>query len=184
MAANVKVLKRRELTWWENTFLPSIYAGLVITSRHFFGNLAIHISHVFGLRKKERGSTTYQYPEEKRPLAHRYRTRHRLMKRDSGETRCVACMLCETICPAHCIAIVAKEHPDPDIEKMPASFDIDLGKCVYCGFCVEVCPEDAIRMDTGRLDIAAYSRGGMILNFDHLMNPELPVLDPAKPVAR
>jgi len=81
-------------------------------------------------------------------------------------------MMCETVCPANCIYIVAEEHPDPRIEKRPASFDIDLGKCVYCGFCVEVCPEDAIRMDTQIMNIAAYSREGMFYNMDRLLNPE------------
>jgi NADH-quinone oxidoreductase subunit I len=66
---------------------------------------------------------------------------------------------------------VAEEHPNPTIEKRPASFDIDLGKCVYCGFCVEACPEDAIRMDTQILDIAAFSRDGLKLNMDELLNP-------------
>ena len=79
--------------------------------------------------------------------------------------------MCETVCPARCINIVAKEHPDPNIEKMPASFDLDLGKCVYCGYCVEVCPEDAIRMDTQILDIAAFSREGMQLDIEELLNP-------------
>ena len=65
-----------------------------------------------------------------------------------------------------------EEHPDPNIEKRPTSFDIDLGKCVYCGFCVEVCPEDAIRMDTQILDIAALSREGMKLDMNELMNPD------------
>lgn len=165
--------RKRELTFWENIYLPEIIRGVVLTSRHFFGNMAIHIAHRFGLRKNERGSVTYQYPEEKRPLAPRLRTRHRLTVREEGTPRCVGCMLCETVCPAKCITIVAGEHPDPNVEKYPTRFDIDLGVCVYCGYCVEVCPEDAIRMDTEILDIAAYSRQAMKLDIHELMNPKL-----------
>ncbi len=161
---------RRELTWWENTYLPSVCLGIWLTSKHFFRNLSLHILHIFGLYKDIPAAVTYQYPEQPRPLAKRLRTRHRLMKRDDGTPRCVACMMCETVCPAHCIEITASEHPDPNIEKVPSEFKIDLGKCVYCGFCVEVCPEDAIRMDTGKLDTAEYSRESMIYDKNRLMN--------------
>jgi NADH-quinone oxidoreductase subunit I len=173
MAIKTKVLKRRELSFWDKTYLPAVFLGLAITARHFFVNGFLQTLGLIGIRPggKSAGAVTYQYPEEQRPLSKRTRTRHRLMKRDDGSTRCVACMMCETICPAKCINIVASEHPDPNIEKVPSSFDIDLGKCVYCGFCVEVCPEDAIRMDTHILDTASYSRGGMMLNIEELMNP-------------
>ena len=171
MAAKVVKIQRRELSFWDKTYLPSIGRGLWITSRHFFGNLFIHALHSIGLMKHVRGSVTFQYPEEQRPLSKRLRSRHRLTQREDGAPRCVACMMCETVCPARCINIVAKENPDPNIEKMPASFDLDLGMCVYCGFCVEVCLEDAIRMDTQILDIASYTRKGMQLDMQELLNP-------------
>jgi len=169
MRRDWKRANRRELTWWENTYIPSIALGLWITSKHFFRNLTLHILHLFGLFKDIPAAVTFQYPEQPRPMAKRLRTRHRLTKREDGSPRCVACMMCETVCPARCIEITAAEHPDPNIEKYPAEFILDLGKCVYCGFCVEVCPEDAIRMDTGRHDIASYSRESMIYDKKRLM---------------
>ena len=174
-----KVIERKELSFLDRTYLPSVFLGLWITSRHFFRNLLIHSLHTVGLFKNLRGSVTFQYPEEQRPLSKRARTRHRLTQREDGSPRCVACMMCETVCPARCINIVAKEHPDPNIEKMPASFDLDLGMCVYCGFCVEVCPEDAIRMDTQILDIAAYSRQEMKLDMNELLHPKSSVRTPS-----
>lgn len=164
-------IKKAELNFWDNTYLPSLFLGLWITSKHFFGNLWLHTLHLAGLAKDRSAAVTFQYPEEQRPLSKRVRTRHRLMQREDGSPRCVACMMCETVCPARCINIVAMEHPDPNIEKMPRSFDLDLGKCVYCGYCVEVCPEDAIRMDTHILDTAAYSRQQMQLDINELLHP-------------
>jgi NADH-quinone oxidoreductase subunit I len=169
----VKVLRRRELTVWEKLYLPQIFCGLKITSAHFFRNLFLHAAHGVGLLGGRRASVTFQYPEEPRPFAFRFRSRHRLTVRDDGTPRCVGCMLCETVCPARCITIVAGEHPDPNVEKYPVRFDIDLGICVYCGYCVEVCPEDAIRMDTGIVDVAASSRDEMKLDIHELMNPAL-----------
>lgn len=172
MTIRTKVMKRPELNFWQKIYFPEIIRGLWITSSHFWKNLFFHTMHRLGLFKAIRACVTILYPEEKRDLAYRLRTRHRLTKRADGSPRCVACMMCETVCPARCIYIVAEEHPDPNIEKRPASFDIDLGKCVYCGFCVEACPEDAIRMDTQILDIAAYSRKGMRLDMQELLNPD------------
>ncbi len=169
MKRSWKQANRRELSWWENTYIPSVASGIWLTSKHFFRNLTLHILHLFGLYKDVPAAVTYQYPEQPRPLALRTRTRHRLTKREDGSPRCVACMMCETVCPARCIEITAAEHPDPNIEKYPAEFILDLGKCVYCGFCVEVCPEDAIRMDTGKLNISEYSRESMIYDKKRLM---------------
>ena len=169
----VKVVKRHTPTFWEKIYIPQILCGLKITSIHFFRNLFLHTAHLFGLMKDRSAAATIQYPEELRPLMSRFRSRHRLTLRDNGTPRCVGCMLCETVCPAKCITIVPDEHPDPHVEKYPVRFDIDLGVCVYCGYCVEVCPEDAIRMDTGILDLAAYSREAMQLDIHELMNPEL-----------
>jgi NADH-quinone oxidoreductase subunit I len=160
---------RRELNWLENTYLPMLLGALWLTSKHFFYNITFHILHLVGLCKEIPGAVTYQYPEKLRPLSLRSRTRHRLTKRKDGSPRCVACMMCETVCPARCIEITAAQHPDPNIEKYPAAFSLDLGRCVYCGFCVEVCPEDAIRMDTQKLNIAEYSRESMIYNKKRLM---------------
>jgi NADH-quinone oxidoreductase subunit I len=169
MKRSWQMANRRQLTWWENSYLPSVISGIALTSKHFFYNVTFHILHLFGLARQIKGAVTYQYPESPRPLSSRLRTRHRLMKREDGSPRCVACMMCETVCPAKCIEITAAGHPDPNIEKYPAEFILDLGKCVYCGFCVEVCPEDAIRMDTQRLDTAEYSRGSMIYDKKRLM---------------
>lgn len=132
-----KVSLKRGL--WEQLYLPELLRGLYITLRHFFRN-------TFG----SKDIVTIRYPEEKREYPPRSRGVHRLMLRQDGTVRCVACMMCSTICPAQCIYIVAGEREDDTgIEKYPVSFEIDELVCVVCGMCVEACPCDAIRMDSG-----------------------------------
>ena len=149
-------------------YLVEAVQGVVLTAGHFFRNMGQHVAHALG-RKDARGAVTIQYPEERRPYSPRLRTLHRLVRREDGSPRCVACMMCETVCPARCIYIVATEHPNPEIEKMPERFDIDLGKCVFCGYCVEACPVDAIHMDANKVELSAYSRKDLIWNMQELL---------------
>ena len=108
----VKVVRRRELTYWEKLYVPQILSGLKITFAHFFRNLFLHTAHLLGRLKNIPASATIQFPEELRPLMSRFRSRHRLTRREDQTPRCVGCMLCETVCPAKCITIVPGEHPD------------------------------------------------------------------------
>ncbi len=171
MTIKTKTVERPKLNFWQQIYVPEIIRGVMITGGHFWRNLFFHSMHAIGLFKLIRAGVTIMYPEEKRKPPSRLRTRHRLTQRHDGTPRCVACMMCETVCPAKCIVIVAEEHPNVNIEKRPKSFDIDLGKCVFCGFCVEACPEDAIRMDTQILDMASYTRESMKLDIVELLNP-------------
>lgn len=111
---------------------------------------------------------TMQYPDQKWEVSPRWRGRHMLTKHESGKIRCVACMLCATICPAECIYIEAAA--EPDNRKYPEEYTIDLGRCIFCGFCVEACPREAIVM-TEVYEISEYTREDMILNKEQLLQP-------------
>ena len=105
--------------------LWELLKGLSVTLRNFF-----------------RPTTTIQYPEEKTPQSPRFRGLHALRRYPNGEERCIACKLCEAVCPALAITIESDESDDGT--RRTTRYDIDLFKCIYCGFCEEACPVDAI----------------------------------------
>ncbi|NOT01944.1 MAG: NADH-quinone oxidoreductase subunit I [Phycisphaerales bacterium] len=140
-----------ELTASERLYFP-ILVGMRTTFRHIF-------------KKK----ITVQYPEVQRTLrVENYRGVHRLNRDADGRVACVACFMCETACPAHCIHIVAGESPWEDREKYPAQFDIDELRCIYCGMCEEACPVDAIEL-TPEYDLVGRTREEMIFDKEKLL---------------
>jgi NADH-quinone oxidoreductase subunit I len=147
------------MTLADKLFLPQIAVGLGVTARHIagvaFGNKAI----------------TMQYPEEQHVPSPNYRGVHRLNKDEQGRVKCVACMLCATACPAHCIDIIGATAPEtwPDREKYPESFVIDELRCIYCGMCEEACPVEAIEL-TGLYDLTGLSREQMIFDKAKLLS--------------
>jgi NADH-quinone oxidoreductase subunit I len=165
MAVGVKVVARPG-SLSQQMYVPAIAEGLGVTFRHFMKNW---IGNITGRRDKTE-IVTIQYPEEKAVYPARFRGLHRLMLRDDGEVRCVACMMCPTVCPAHCITIVPEETPDGRIEKRPKIFEIDELRCVVCGLCAEACPCDAIRMDTMEHAKPTYRRADAVLDKEELLS--------------
>ena len=109
-----------------NTFLlGELVSGMALTLRYMF-----------------RRKVTINYPYEKGPLSPRFRGEHALRRYPNGEERCIACKLCEAICPAQAITIEAE--PRDDDSRRTTRYDIDMTKCIYCGYCEEACPVDAI----------------------------------------
>ncbi|KAL0356711.1 UNVERIFIED_CONTAM: NADH dehydrogenase [ubiquinone] iron-sulfur protein 8, mitochondrial [Sesamum calycinum] len=106
-------------------FLTEMVRGLMLTLKYFFDP-----------------KVTINYPFEKGPLSPRFRGEHALRRYPTGEERCIACKLCEAICPAQAITIEAEEREDGS--RRTTRYDIDMTKCIYCGFCQEACPVDAI----------------------------------------
>ncbi len=153
---DILVVREPELTAAERLYLPQIVDGMRTTLRHMFN-------------VKKREATVTQYPEEKRPFRiANYRGVHRLNKDPDGRVACVACFMCSTACPAHCIDIVAAESPWPDREKYPVKFDIDELRCIYCGMCEEACPVDAIEL-TPHYELVGRTRAEMVLDKAELL---------------
>ncbi len=112
-------------------------------------------------KKLSKKPITVQYPEEKTPLSTRFRGLHALRKYPNGEERCIACKLCEAVCPALAISIDTEERSDKT--RRTTKYEIDLFKCIYCGFCEEACPVDAI-VETGIFEYHFERRKDGVMN--------------------
>ncbi len=109
---------------------------------------------------------TVRYPEEKTPKSPRFRGLHALRRYPNGEERCIACKLCEAVCPA--LAITIESEPRADGTRRTTRYDIDLFKCIYCGFCEESCPVDSI-VETGIHEYHFENRGENIMTKEKLL---------------
>ena len=156
---SLKRVSPPQLSFAEKMYLPQIIAGLGVTARHMGGVVFLN------------QAVTMQYPEEQHVPSPNYRGVHRLNKDEQGRVKCVACMLCATACPAHCIDIVGATAPEswPDREKYPENFVIDELRCIYCGMCEEACPVEAIEL-TGLYDLTGLSREQMIFDKAKLLS--------------
>ncbi|MEW5887975.1 MAG: NADH-quinone oxidoreductase subunit NuoI [Pseudomonadota bacterium] len=122
-------------------FLKELLKGMALTGRYFFAR-----------------KITIQYPEEKTPQSGRFRGLHALRRYPNGEERCIACKLCEAVCPALAITIESEQREDGS--RRTTRYDIDLTKCIFCGFCEEACPVDAI-VETRVLEYHGEKRGDL-----------------------
>ena len=129
--------------------LWELLAGLKLTGRHLFSR-----------------KITVQYPEEQTPKSPRFRGLHALRRYPNGEERCIACKLCEAVCPA--LAITIESEPREDGSRRTTRYEIDLFKCIYCGFCEESCPVDSI-VETDISDYHFENRGEQIMTKEKLL---------------
>lgn len=135
---------------WLNTFLLwELLKGLWLTGRYLC-----------------KPKVTLRYPEEKTPKSPRFRGLHALRRYPNGEERCIACKLCEAVCPA--LAITIEAEPRGDGSRRTTRYDIDLFKCIYCGFCEEACPVDAI-VETSISEYHFEQRGDEIMTKEKLL---------------
>ena len=135
--------------FFRSFMLLELLQGLLLTGRHLFAR-----------------KITVQFPEEKTPMSPRFRGLHALRRYPNGEERCIACKLCEAVCPALAITIDSEQRADGT--RRTTRYDIDLFKCIYCGFCEESCPVDSI-VETHVLEYHFENRGENIMNKDKLL---------------
>ncbi|MBV5308311.1 NADH-quinone oxidoreductase subunit NuoI [Chromatium okenii] len=133
----------------QSLFMVELFKGLHLTGSYLF-----------------KRKFTVQYPEEKAPLSPRFRGLHALRRYPNGEERCIACKLCEAVCPA--LAITIECEPREDGSRRTTRYEIDLFKCIYCGFCEESCPVDSI-VETGIYEYHFEQRGENLMTKEKLL---------------
>jgi len=134
----------------KSLFLFELFQGLNVTRKFLFDR-----------------KITVQYPDERTPQSFRFRGRHALRRYENGEERCIACKLCEAICPAMAITIDAAEREDGT--RRTTQYDIDLNKCIFCGFCEEACPVEAI-VETRVFEYYGDSRNDLLMTKQKLLD--------------